>query len=196
MERVWTLNHGSSQVEKFGDDSEYEQLDGEVVEEVEYVTLDLGSIEPTLVPSTSSYRLIGLDGPTPFLQLSGTVFKGEHQALLGTELLFTDSKDDRNERNHKGLTHVANTERRIRFKEVELRPKNNAQDLYNIEISPGEAVSVPSKRKFTGSVEELVGNESAETSSRGKSKRSRGNKGKGRELGEHSIIMPVDTAER
>ncbi len=53
-----SLFQGSVQVEKFGDDQEYEQIDGEVIEEVEYVTLDLGSVEPTLVPSTSSYRLI------------------------------------------------------------------------------------------------------------------------------------------
>lgn len=34
----------------------------------------------------------GLDTPTPFLQLSGSIFKGEHDRLLGTELLFTESK--------------------------------------------------------------------------------------------------------
>lgn len=53
-----SLLQGFTQVEKFRDDQEYEQIDGEVIEEVEYVTLDLGSVEPTLVPSTSSYRLI------------------------------------------------------------------------------------------------------------------------------------------
>lgn len=34
----------------------------------------------------------GLDTPSPYLQLSGSIFKGQHQDLLGTELLFTDSK--------------------------------------------------------------------------------------------------------
>ena len=39
------------------------------------------------------YMLLqGIDTPSPFLQLSGTVFKGQHQNLLGTELLFTDAK--------------------------------------------------------------------------------------------------------
>jgi hypothetical protein len=48
-----SLCPGYVQVEHFADDSEYED---EV--EVSYVTLDLGSVEPTLVPSSSSYRLI------------------------------------------------------------------------------------------------------------------------------------------
>ena len=49
---------GYKHVEAFGADDEYESKDGVVEEEVEYVTLDLGSVEPTLVPSSSSYRLI------------------------------------------------------------------------------------------------------------------------------------------
>lgn len=54
-----SLFPGFSQVEAFGADDEYETLEnGEVDEEVVYVTLDLGQVEPTLVPSSSSYRLI------------------------------------------------------------------------------------------------------------------------------------------
>lgn len=48
-----TLFQGYKQVESFGPDDEYEED-----EEVVYVTLDLGQIEPTLVPSSSTYRLI------------------------------------------------------------------------------------------------------------------------------------------
>ena len=40
-------------MEAFGPDEEYESE-----EEVEYVTLDLGAVEPALVPSSSSFRLI------------------------------------------------------------------------------------------------------------------------------------------
>jgi hypothetical protein len=43
---------GYKQVDAFGPDECYDE------EEVCYVTLDLGSIEPTLLPSTSTYRLI------------------------------------------------------------------------------------------------------------------------------------------
>ena len=54
-----TLIPGYVQVENFTNDEDYVQNeDGSVEEEVVYVTLDLGQIEPTLVPSTSSYRLI------------------------------------------------------------------------------------------------------------------------------------------
>ncbi|TFK80168.1 hypothetical protein K466DRAFT_504357 [Polyporus arcularius HHB13444] len=106
---------GYKQVEAFGPDEDYESHDGEVEEEVQYVTLDLGTVEPTLVPSSSSYRLI----------LSGTMLKGQHVSLLGTELLFTEATEH-SERGKKPLVHVANTERRIRFKEVELKPKQAA----------------------------------------------------------------------
>ena len=92
-----------NRVDDFGPDEDYE--DGE---EASYVTLDLGGTEPTLVPNSSSYRLIvgrafsarytdmnilkGLDTPTPYLQLSGTILKGTHDNLLGTELLFANSE--------------------------------------------------------------------------------------------------------
>ncbi|KAF8493736.1 hypothetical protein F5888DRAFT_1806062 [Russula emetica] len=117
------LAPGFRQVDAFDPDDTYEcDENGNVVEEVSYVTLDLGAVEPTLVPSSSTYRLIGLDTPTPFLQLSGTIFQGVHQSLLGTELLFTEDKglDDQTRRK---VTHLANTSQRIRFKQVEVRPK-------------------------------------------------------------------------
>lgn len=54
-----TLIPGYHQVESFGEDDEYERNEnGEIIEDVEYVTLDVGVVEPTLVPSSSAYRLI------------------------------------------------------------------------------------------------------------------------------------------
>ncbi|KAJ3856537.1 hypothetical protein EV368DRAFT_71593 [Lentinula lateritia] len=108
---------GYRHVEQFGPDEEYE-------DEVEdfYVTLDLGAVEPTLIPSSSTYRLIGLDTPTPFMQLSGTVLQGRHENLLGTELLFVEGKDAQ-DRSKRRLSFTSTTEQRIRFKEVQLRPK-------------------------------------------------------------------------
>ena len=44
---------GYKQVESFGHDEDYE--DG--IEEI-YVTMDLGNVDPTLLPSSSTYRLI------------------------------------------------------------------------------------------------------------------------------------------
>lgn len=54
-----TLVPNYRQVEEFVSDDEYEKDEnGNIIEEVEYVTLDIGVVEPTLVPSTTSYRLI------------------------------------------------------------------------------------------------------------------------------------------
>jgi hypothetical protein len=47
-----SLCPGYNQVDAFGSGDEYDD------EEITYVTLDLGSIEPTLVPSSTTYRLI------------------------------------------------------------------------------------------------------------------------------------------
>ncbi len=41
-------------VEGFGQDEDYESE-----EEIQYVTLDLGDVEPQLVPSSTTYQLIG-----------------------------------------------------------------------------------------------------------------------------------------
>ncbi|KAG6819792.1 hypothetical protein H0H93_008644 [Arthromyces matolae] len=132
-----SLCPGFKQVDAFGPDDDYED------EEVAYVTLDLGNIEPTLVPSSSVYRLIGLDTPTPFLQLSGTILKGRHETLLGTELLFTDGKDP-NDGSKRAVNHVASTEQRICFREVRLVPKGTA---------PAPSTSSKGKNKETAAFE-------------------------------------------
>ncbi|KAG6905034.1 hypothetical protein DXG01_005513 [Tephrocybe rancida] len=129
------------QVPSFGDASEYAS---DEEEDVLYVTLDLGSIEPSLVPSSSTYRyrLIGLDTPAPFLQLSGTILKGRHETLLGSEILFTDPPDKRS------LTPLTppTTSTRICFSEVRLLPKGTAAP------SPSSVLSVsPSMTTTTSS---------------------------------------------
>jgi hypothetical protein len=59
MSSVKRLAPGFRHVEAFDSDDIYEcDEQGEVIEEVSYVTLDLGAVEPTLVPSSSTYRLI------------------------------------------------------------------------------------------------------------------------------------------
>ncbi|CCM01862.1 uncharacterized protein FIBRA_03933 [Fibroporia radiculosa] len=168
------------QVETFGPDQEYESE-----EEVVYVTLDLGTIEPTLVPSSSTYCLIGLDTPTPFLQLSGTIFKGQHQRLLGTELLFADSKEEHHDRNRKPLEHVGITEQRIRFKEVELREKvTGSSDVADTAQTTTKGKS--KRHRAPESVEEVTGSSSFHTVTRtrggrgGKASKTK-DKGKGKE---------------
>ncbi|KAM5530680.1 hypothetical protein V8D89_015652 [Ganoderma adspersum] len=173
-----SLLPGYKHVESFGPDSEYEE------EEVEYVTLDLGTVEPTLVPSSSSYRLIGLDTPTPFLQLSGTMLKGEHVSLLGTELLFSEAaaagsspgvnaEEQPHERaqGKKTLVHLANTERRIRFKEVELKPKVAGSS------SNGEDVGTPTAKIANLAKKVKTQMEHVMSGSAGPSRRGRGRGG-------------------
>ncbi|THH08278.1 hypothetical protein EW145_g2809 [Phellinidium pouzarii] len=113
---------GFKHVEAFGPDEDYE----EEVEEC-YVTLDMSNVAQTLVPSSTSYRLIGLDTPTPFLQLSGTIMKGRHQTLLGTELIFEETTGENERPSQDNVQYFTSTERRILFREVELKPKAPAQ---------------------------------------------------------------------
>jgi general transcription factor 3C polypeptide 6 len=60
-----SLCPGFRHVEEFDPSEEYESG-----EEVSYVTFDLGNIEPTLVPSSSTYRLIVSELELPPLRLS------------------------------------------------------------------------------------------------------------------------------
>jgi hypothetical protein len=50
-----TLYPGFKQVTDFGPDDDYED------EEISYVTLDLGSVEPALLPASTTYRLMVSD---------------------------------------------------------------------------------------------------------------------------------------
>ncbi|KAL5480462.1 hypothetical protein ACEPAI_1732 [Sanghuangporus weigelae] len=115
-------------VENFGPEEDYED---DEVEEC-YVTLDLGSVDQTLVPSSSSYRLVGLDTPTPFLQLSRTIMRGHFRTLIGTELIFKDVSEETDPdpwsttafaRNKNNIQYFTKTDRRIQFRQVELKPK-------------------------------------------------------------------------
>lgn len=183
-----SLAPGYKQVDVFGPDEDYESE-----EEVVYVTLDLGAVEPALVPSSSSFRLIGLDTPTPFLQLSGTVFKGQHQSLLGTELLFTDAKDDHADRTRKPLVHVGASEQRIRFKEVEVRAKTNElpEDAEQVPATPQTKGKYSKKDRLPQNVQEVVGTVDTEVQPR---RRRGGRRPKDKGKGKQKAVDPTDEA--
>ncbi|KAK0489794.1 hypothetical protein EDD18DRAFT_1359068 [Armillaria luteobubalina] len=105
-----SLCPGYHQVSQFGPDDDYEEE-----EEILYITLELGNVEPSLILSCDSYHLVGLDTPTPFLQLAGTVLKGRHEVLLGTELIFSKQEN--------AVSYMESTRQRICFKEVRLEEK-------------------------------------------------------------------------
>jgi general transcription factor 3C polypeptide 6 len=92
---------GFRYVEQFeGDEEMYEE------EEVSYVTLDMGQIDPNVLATCSSYRVAvgavilvdlrisdtmqGLDTDTPFIQLGDTVFMGHPTNLIGSEVLLEE----------------------------------------------------------------------------------------------------------
>lgn len=121
--------------------------------QITYVTLELGAVDPSLIPSCASMRLIvrhalhsasvpyileqGLETPTPFLQLGDSVFKGVHVSSLGTELLFHDATrtsclhsvfpsnrpSNLADGPSRSLSSLAQTEHKILFNPVTLTPK-------------------------------------------------------------------------
>ena len=150
----------------------------------------------------------GLDTPTPFLQLSGTIFKGEYDRLLGTELLFTESKGmssriavSVSQTHTTSLDHVdcsrkqfclvstGLSEQRILFKEVEVRRKSpppSDEDLASVSppdensvTQPRSAVAGPSTSKWNETLDQMTGKEVRKARAKGARKTS--GKGKGKE---------------
>lgn len=68
--------------------------------------------------------------------------------------------EDPSDRAKRPLVHVANTERRIVFKEVELRPKGPSEQMRQVETASQQPnVTTSSKKRRPQTLEELVGNE-------------------------------------
>lgn len=86
-------------------------------EDVTFLTLELGAVDPALIPSCSSIRLVGLETSTPFLQLGDLVFQGIHAPSLGTELVFQNND----------AAPVITTEHKILFNPVALTPRTVAE---------------------------------------------------------------------
>ncbi|GJJ14265.1 hypothetical protein Clacol_008529 [Clathrus columnatus] len=130
---------GYKHVREFGPDDRYEEEE----EEVCYVTLDLGpDVDKALLPNSTECRLAGLDTETPMLQLAGSFFIGRHQELIGTELLFTDGRDENNP-SRRFVVPFGMTEQRIEFKQVDAKRKVNPMD----EMVPATASSSSKPRR-------------------------------------------------
>ncbi|KAF9050990.1 hypothetical protein BDZ89DRAFT_977112 [Hymenopellis radicata] len=156
MNRASCLCPGYTHVDAFDPQDEYEEEE----EEVSYVVLDLENVDPSLIPSSSTYRLIGLDTPTPFIQLSGTVLKGVHDSMLGTELIFTEDKESA-DRVRKPINYLAGSGQRVSFREVRLQRKEDdpegqevpetelvlADDRHALDRTTGNAAPPPRKRR-------------------------------------------------
>ncbi|KDQ14284.1 hypothetical protein BOTBODRAFT_32759 [Botryobasidium botryosum FD-172 SS1] len=129
-EQQASLVPGYKQVEAFSP-----ELEDEYEEETTYVTLDLGLVGPSLVANSTSYRLIGLDTPTPYLQLSDQIFKGEYYTLLGSEILFADGRDEADRTRKFVVPHALTSETRVAFSEVKLVRKAAAENGENSVIA-------------------------------------------------------------
>ena len=144
------------------------------------------------------------------------MLKGQHVTLLGTELLFAEAtgaclapafdasverripvysrmrlSEEHVDKGKKPLVHVANTERRIRFHEVELRPK---QDGDASQATPSTIAKSSSVARKVQTQMDHVMSGSAGPTRRGRGGRKRGltrPKGKGREL----VEEPADQSE-
>ncbi|PBK82138.1 hypothetical protein ARMGADRAFT_947123, partial [Armillaria gallica] len=120
---------GYHQVNAFGPGDDYEKE-----EEIFYVTLELGNVEPVLIPSCDSYYLV----------LAGTVFKGRHEMLFGTELLFSEHEH--------AVSYMESTQQRICFREVRLEEKGKAKakaDTFSLVLDriTGKLAPLPRRRR-------------------------------------------------
>ena len=76
-------NFENKQMADGGDDDE----DHEDV----FILLELPDTPANFLSSNTSYSLIGLDTPTPVLKIGSAVFRGTHEDVLGTHLVFSDA---------------------------------------------------------------------------------------------------------
>ncbi|KAG8981542.1 hypothetical protein FRB95_007953 [Tulasnella sp. JGI-2019a] len=109
---------GVTQVDRF--DEEEDEYEYEY--ETSYATLDLRNIDQNILLNSSTFKLIGLDTPTPYLQLPGMTMRGEHDTLIGSEMIFSDGRDP-TDRSRRFVVPLGTTSTRTTFKPVELRQK-------------------------------------------------------------------------
>lgn len=91
-------------------------------EETVYLSLELGAVDPHLLSHCASMRLVGLETPTPFLQLGDSVYRGLHVSTLGTELVFDDATPDASTRSIRPFAHI---EHKVLFNPVSLVPRRD-----------------------------------------------------------------------
>lgn len=132
------------------DDDEYEEF---------FVVLELPEGH---LSQDETYQLIGLDTPTPVLKLGNAVFRGSHEDVLGTHLVFSDAEDlvslpgsaklptptqaaavgtagaqQQLERSHHHL--IGQATQKICFERVLLEPRQAADDEAQATAAPGVA---------------------------------------------------------
>ncbi|KAI9011226.1 hypothetical protein BC832DRAFT_590469 [Gaertneriomyces semiglobifer] len=135
-------------------------------EEIEqYLVLDLGTdlTSDMLHNAASSHHgvsLIGLETATPYLRVGNLAFQGSFDTTLGTDLIFTSSRDDEsrprrapegplplsidNNRPDINMSLLTKSTRKILFKPIMLEPKEQASGE---QAAMNADASVPSDRQ-------------------------------------------------
>ena len=98
---------------------------------------------------------------------------------------------DESDQSKKTLVPFSTTEKRIRFREVELKPKKEEQAPGQTDVAQYEHTSVNAKKRKVQTVEQLVGNEPVEGTS-GK----RGRRGPRKSKGKEKAQEPREAAAR
>ncbi|KAK0432585.1 hypothetical protein EV421DRAFT_1910845 [Armillaria borealis] len=126
-----SLCPGYHQVTQFGPDDDYEEE-----EEVFYVTLELGNVEPSLIPSCDSYHLVVsafsvrraviysilVPGyPDAISTASWDGAQGSAQDVVGCYILATEHSLEH------AVSYMESTRQRICFREVGLEEKGKAK---------------------------------------------------------------------
>ncbi|KAG8886140.1 hypothetical protein FRB97_007178 [Tulasnella sp. 331] len=114
---------GFTHVDRFGEeDDEYEYE-----HETSYATLDLRNIDQNVLLNSTTFKLIGLNTQTPYLQLPGLTMRGEHDTLIGSEMIFSDGRDP-TDRSRRFVVPLGTTSTRITFRPVEFHLRAAPQD--------------------------------------------------------------------
>lgn len=104
------------------------------------------------------------------------------------------SVPDESDQTKKSLVPFSTTEKRIRFREVDLKPKKEEPPPGQTDVSQYEHTSVNAKKRKVQTVEQLVGNEPVEGASATKGRRGR-RKSKGKEKAQEDVTETTAPAE-
>ncbi|KAK4053524.1 hypothetical protein OIV83_001692 [Microbotryomycetes sp. JL201] len=174
------------------DDDEWEE------DEVCYLTLDFGKL-PTGAVTNGELQLLGLNSDTPFARVGGSIFRGQHEQLIGSEI-FLDRNRKSQQRTDKGGVLIyfstANdgtvsplprtTSARVRFEPVKLVSKADiAHGISNVERNTVNQTSKKSRGtgRPRGRPRKFLGETRAEAVQRRKAQRSQ------KDGGDHSATV-------
>ncbi|KAM0788579.1 hypothetical protein ACM66B_001701 [Microbotryomycetes sp. NB124-2] len=104
------------QVSKLADDYDRDEWEED---EVCYLTLDFGKL-PTGAVTSGDLQLLALNSDTPFARVGGSIFRGQHESLIGSEIFL-----ERDNETGSYSPWSSTTNARIQFDPVKLVSKSD-----------------------------------------------------------------------